>query len=174
MCQPFRQELVSDLGQLLSSEKQPGKTQGYDVNLSDKSSCRTWANSFLQTNNLVKRKATKAAKKVPENFEEIKTNFLSEITKVVREHKIPDHLIINMDKTGLSIVPVDKYTLEVGGSMQLAVTGQEDQREITCVVACTLSGLLLPPQLIYEGKTDRCHPKVRFPKGWDIYHSSSH
>ena len=77
------------------------------VNLSD-SSCRPWTNSFLQRNNLVKRKATKAAKMVQENFEEIKTNFLSEITEAVREHKIPDHLIINMDETGLRIVPVDK------------------------------------------------------------------
>ena len=30
----------------------------------------------------------------------------------MREHKIHDHLIINMDETGLKIVCVDKYTLE--------------------------------------------------------------
>lgn len=33
---------------------------------------------------------------------------------------------------------------------------------------------MLPIQLIYEGKTDRCHPNFKFPKGWILSHSESH
>ncbi|XP_019621181.1 PREDICTED: uncharacterized protein LOC109467604 [Branchiostoma belcheri] len=38
----------------------------------------------------------------------------------------------------------------------------------------SLSEQLLPPQLLYQGKTDACHPKFSFPSEWDIYHSESH
>ena len=37
-----------------------------------------------------------------------------------------------------------------------------------------MAGNLLPPQLLYQGKTDQCHPPVKFPKGWDIHHSENH
>ena len=33
-------------------------------------------------------------------------------------------------------------------------------------------GDFLPPQVIYQGKTPRCHPKFEFPCGWDITHSA--
>ena len=45
---------------------------------------------------------------------------------------------------------------------------------MTALLACTLSGSLLPPQLIYAGKTTRCHPVVGFPASWDVWHSDSH
>ena len=37
-----------------------------------------------------------------------------------------------------------------------------------------LVGDFLPAQLIYKGKTDRCHPHYQFPLSWDITHSSNH
>ena len=52
--------------------------------------------------------------------------------------------------------------------------GTDDKRQITALLACTLSGKLLPPQLIYQGLTDACHPKVNFPKPWHITHSENH
>ena len=30
------------------------------------------------------------------------------------------------------------------------------------------------PQLIYKGKTERCHPVGEVPEGWDIWHSHKH
>ena len=82
--------------------------------------------------------------------------------------------MINVDETPLKIVPVDKWTLEREGSKQVPVVGLEDKREITGLLGCTLSGRMLPPQLIYEGKTERCHPSFTFPEKWDIWHSESH
>ena len=35
-------------------------------------------------------------------------------------------------------------------------------------------GAFLPIQLIYKGKTDRCHPHFSFPLHWDITHSPKH
>ena len=60
------------------------------------------------------------------------------------------------------------------GSKQVPVVGKEDKREITALLAVTASGTLLPPQLIYQGKTDGCHPKISFPADWNVTHSDSH
>ena len=123
----------------------------------------------------MKRKSTKAAKKLPANFQEQKQRFLDLIASAVKTHDIPSDLIINIDETGLRVVPVDKWTLDRKGVEQVALTGQEDKREITCVLGCTLSGKLLPPQVIYQGKTERCHPcGISYPTEWDIWHSETH
>ena len=60
------------------------------------------------------------------------------------------------------------------GSKQVAVVGKDDERQITALFAATASGRLLPPQLIYQGKTTGCHPKVTFPDKWHVTHSDSH
>ena len=46
---------------------------------------------------------------------------------------------------------------------------------MTTLLSITLSGKVLPPQLIYAGKTPRCHPAgVQFPNEWNISHSLNH
>ena len=35
-------------------------------------------------------------------------------------------------------------------------------------------GEVLPPQLIYGGKSDRCHPPFDFPRDWLINRSLKH
>ena len=60
------------------------------------------------------------------------------------------------------------------GSKQIPVVGLEVKREVTVVLAATAAGTLLPPQVIYQGKTAGCHAKVAFPDKWHITHSESH
>jgi len=38
----------------------------------------------------------------------------------------------------------------------------------------SLVGELLPFQLIYGGKTNRCHPSYKFPMDWQIVHTENH
>ena len=45
---------------------------------------------------------------------------------------------------------------------------------MTVLLSCTMSGFLLPPHLIYCGKTNKYHPNITFPPGWDIHHSENH
>ena len=68
------------------------------------------------------------------------------------------------------IVPVGDYTLEEKESKQIPIIGLEDKRQITVLLGCTLSGRLLPPQVIYAGSTNQVHPKFFFPEGWHITH----
>ena len=37
-----------------------------------------------------------------------------------------------------------------------------------------LTGDFLPLQVIYSGKTSRCHPRFQFPQDWNITHSPNH
>jgi hypothetical protein len=124
--------------------------------------------------NFVKRKATKAARKVPTDFPEIKLAFLKRIVDCVQEHNIPPELIINWDQTGAKYVLTSAWTLAEEGSRQVDVIGKEDKREMTLLLSCTMTGFLLPPHLIYCGKTNKCHPNITFPPGWDIHHSENH
>ena len=135
---------------------------------------RKWAESLMRRMGLVKRKATKAARKVPDDLESVKAEFVSRVTSVIAEDKIPQDLIINWDQTAAKFVPTSEWTMAEEGSRQVEVFGLEDKREMTVLLTCTLSGTLLPPQLIYGGKTPQCHPRVDFPQGWDVWHSSNH
>ena len=124
--------------------------------------------------NFVKRKGTKAAKKLPAEFETVRADYVARVRKAVSDYSIPPELVLNLDETGLHIVPISNWTLDIKGSKQVAITGIDNKRQITVVVVCTASGHLLCPQVLYQGTTHRCHPNDKFPDGWDGYHSASH
>ena len=50
---------------------------------------RGWAASLMKRMHLVKRKATKAARKLPENFSEIRDEFIHRVVSTVRSNEIP-------------------------------------------------------------------------------------
>ena len=57
---------------------------------------------------------------------------------------------------------------------RVEIAGLDDKRQITAVFAGTAKGDFLPPQLIYQGKTPKCLPSVRFPPDWNITYSENH
>ena len=79
-----------------------------------------------------------------------------------------------MNQNGVNLVPVRDWMMEETGSKQVKVLGSDDKRQITALLAFTLSGKLLSMELIYQGLTDACHPKVNFPKSWHVTHSENH
>ena len=58
---------------------------------------KKWADSILLRMELVKRKATKAARKVPPDFADIKLAFLQRVAEVLHENEVPPELVINWD-----------------------------------------------------------------------------
>ena len=49
------------------------------------------------------------------------------------------------------------------GSKKVAMAGIDDKRQITVVLAGSMTGELLPLQLVYQGKTKASLPTVPFP-----------
>ena len=89
-------------------------------------------------------------------------------------NEIPPELILNWDHTALHLVPTGQWTMNKSGEKVVPIINSDDKRQITAVLAVTMSGEYLPPQLIYKGKTKRCHPVGEVPQGWDIWHSHNH
>ena len=134
---------------------------------------KSWAKSFLIRMGFVKRKCSTAGKVLVEQFHELKEVFLADVTAEVLINNIPDELIFNWDQTSLSIIPTGEWTMEKRDEKVVKLDHLDDKRQITDVFMATLAGEYFPPQLIYKGKTSRCHPQLTFPEGWDIWHTEN-
>ena len=77
---------------------------------------RKWAECMMTRMGLVRRKATKAARKKPADFESLKAHFHQRITKVVKDHSVPPALILNFDQTATKCVPRSEWTMAAEGS----------------------------------------------------------
>ncbi len=135
---------------------------------------KDWAKSILHRMGLVKRRASMKSKVSVENFEELKEQYLIDIKANVVMDEIPDELVINWDQTGIHYVPVSSWTVEKEGSKRVEIAGIDDERQITAVFACSITGDFLPIQLIYKGKTKKCLPTYSFPSDWHITFSHNH
>ena len=133
-----------------------------------------WAKSILSRMNFTKRMGTTQAKITPNDFEERRLQFLHDIIDIVHMEDIPPELIINWDQTGLNLVPTSNWTMAQKGQKRVSIKGLRDKRMITGVFCGSLVGEFLPMQVIYGGKTDRCHPPTPFPNDWDITHNNKH
>ena len=92
----------------------------------------------------------------------------------VASGNIPDSFIFNWDQTALRLVPSSDWTMELSGSRRVSIAGTEDKKEITALITVSATGVVLPPQLLYEGKTERCHLHFPFPAEWDVWHTPNH
>ena len=65
---------------------------------------------------------------------------------MIKVHNIPDSLVINLDQTGLNLVPSGDWTMAQKGSKRIDLAALGDKRQITAAFAATLSGQHLPDQ----------------------------
>ena len=132
---------------------------------------KSLAKSFLQRMGFVKRKCSTSGKIPVARFDELKEVFLADVAAEVLINDIPENLII---KTGLSIILTGGWTMEKEGAKIVSIAHSDDKRQLTAVLAITAAGDYLPTQLLYQGKTPKCHPQISFPSGWDVWHSENH
>ena len=104
------------------------------------------------------RARTTAASKLPVDWEEQGVLMAKRIAAQMEMHDVHPSLIINMDQTGINLVPAAAWTYETKGRTDISTLGAEDKRQITACLASSLYGDLLPLQLIFAGKTERCLP----------------
>ena len=137
---------------------------------------RSWGNSLMQRMGFVRRAATTQAKRQVTSvaYQQIKTQYLRQIASMVAVHKIPSQLVINWDQTSIAVVPSINWSMAQEGSRRVEVAALNDKRQVTSTLAVTLNGQFLPFQVLYQGKTDRCHPSYTFPDDFDIFHTPNH
>ena len=169
---PVSSHVVVDLarGVLLKYNRTSLKEFGGSIVLT-----KGWAKQFLRRLRYTKHRGSTKAKILPGNFEEIRDSFLVEVMSVVAMEEIPPELVINWDHTAFKLVPSSNWTMEKKGTKRIEIIAIDDKRQITCVLACTMSGYFLPVQLIYQGTTLKCHPNsLPFPDDWHITHTAKH
>lgn len=85
----------------------------------------------------MKRKATTKAMSDAQ-FEGVKARYLKQISKMVVLREIPESLIINLDQTGIKLVPNGDWTMAQQGSRRIEVVGIGDKRQITATFAAAM------------------------------------
>ena len=137
---------------------------------------RPWAVSILRRMGFVQRRGSTQTKASlsDQQISQMKHTHLTQISGMVKAHNIPSELVINWDQVGVNLVPSQSWTMEGQGSSRVEIAGSKDKRQITLTLAGSMTGELLPLQLLYQGKTARCHPKYSFLTTFDIWHTPNH
>ena len=105
---------------------------------------------------------------------EIRTLPLHDICTLVQTYNIPDELIINVDQTSSKYMPTSSVTMAEKNSKHVPNQGADDKRAITQTLAETLSGDMLPFQIVYTGKTSHSLPSAEFLEGFLLGFNKSH
>ena len=137
---------------------------------------RPWAISILQRMGSVQRRGSTQtkAKLSDQQVSQMKHTYLTQVSGMVKVHKIPSELVINWDQAGVNLIPSQNWTMEQLGSSHVEIAGINDKRQITLTLAGSMSGELLPLRLVYQGKTTHCHPQYSYPPGFDVWHTPNH
>ena len=120
---------------------------------------KDWAICVMRRMGYTKRRANSKSKVLPQDFKDIKEQYLFDVKSIVLMEDISQEMILNWDQVGMKIVPSSAWTMEKSGTKRVEITAIDDKRQITAVFACSLAGPFLPIQLIYKGTTARCLPK---------------
>jgi hypothetical protein len=122
--------------------------------------CRTFLHNVLQWS---ERRATKAAQKLPEDWEDVCEQAFLRRAHIIKEEDIPIELLVNSDQTGVVLGPGSKLTWAPRGSKQVTLIGKEEKRAFTVLLSICANGFTLPMQAVYEGLTDRSCPNLTAP-----------
>lgn len=114
----------------------------------------TWLRDWLhRTMRWSERKATRAAHKLPKDWEaQCERSFLR-MAHDTKEHDIPAELRVNSDQAQGVFAQGCDFTWAATGSKQVPIIGAEEKRAMTIVASVSASGELLPFQAVYGGKT---------------------
>jgi hypothetical protein len=121
---------------------------------------RLWLYGTLQWS---ERKATRAAQKLPNDWEQLCERSFFHIAYGIKEEDIPPQLLVNTDQTQVVYAQGSKLTWARTGSHQVTVIGKDEKCAFTVVVSVLNSGELLPFQAIYQGYSSRSCPSESAP-----------
>ncbi|KAJ6448111.1 hypothetical protein C8R45DRAFT_1115497 [Mycena sanguinolenta] len=134
-------------------KRNPGILDGFKC--SDK-----FVQSFLESVlDWSSRKATRAAKHIPENAGELTERTFFRLVQAIESEHVPAALVVNYDQTGNYILPNGSHTFEQRGAKQVAVTAKDEKRAYTVGMATCAGGKPLPTEQIWSGKSKLSLPK---------------
>ena len=107
--------------------------------------------------------ATRAAQKLPDDWEYLCERAFLHIAYGIKEEDIPAPLLVNSDQTQVVYAPGSKLTWAKTGSRQVTVIGEGEKQAFMVLVSISNSGELLLFQVIYQGYSSRSCPTKSAP-----------
>ncbi|EGO28001.1 hypothetical protein SERLADRAFT_435774 [Serpula lacrymans var. lacrymans S7.9] len=104
------------------------------------------------------RKGTRAAAHIPDNADDLCEAAFFRIVHLANWYDIPLSLLINMDQTGVYLVPGNNVTFNDRGAKQVNIASKDEKRAYTLVVASSCAGDLLPFQQVWSGASVKSCP----------------
>ena len=120
-----------------------------------------WISKLCKAYNLVVRRVTTAKHNVPDDWEQQGETLATRLALICMYDKVPPELVVNLDQSGLHLLPTSSVTRALVGAEQVSGIAAGDKRQITATFVVSASGFMLHPQLIFKGLTDRSLPEVR-------------
>lgn len=117
----------------------------------------------------VKGKCSNAGKVTVAHFHEILEEFLADINAEVLMNVVHPQLILNWDKTAIQFVATRQWTMHRAKEKVIPIASSDDKWQISAVLAVTMIGEYLSPQVVYKGNI----PSL-FPQGWGVWRSDYH
>ena len=144
--------------------------------------CRWWLNQKFP--HWRYKKGTTSGQKLPPAKEQVEGMGKRVAAAAAKYNIVHPCFIINWDQTAVLLQQASPYTLADKKSKQVPLAGEEEQRQITAVVASTLGGELLPLQLIFTGqdknkKQQKAVPELntqlqKRKQGWHLTQTYNH
>ena len=129
---------------------------------------KTWAVSLMKRVGLRKSRSTKSTGSDVSVSSEDDSSCMGQILNAISTHNIPLELVIGWEQFDLPVIP-DGYSSGTDGD---ELDGGNSTRSIIGLIAVTMSGNILPFQLVYDGSSTDCHPYFSFPSDFSIFHHS--
>ena len=101
-------------------------------------------------------------------------NCLCDVQVLMEMEHIPQDMVLNWDNTSINYVPISSGTMAKEDLRRVDIAGLGDKKQITLVIAGLLSGVILPFQVIYCGKTKNVFRQLIFLKnGMYVIHQTT-
>ena len=120
------------------------------------------------------RCATRAAQKLPKDWEDQCERSFFRKAYIIKEQDIPPPLYVNSDQAQMVYAPGNRMTWAPMGSKQVSLVGVDGKRAFTLLVSVSADGSLLPFQAIYSGMSDLSCPSTNAPHYADCQNLGFH
>jgi hypothetical protein len=119
-----------------------------------------WIYRFIKEKK-IRRTISKRTISLPDDWEKQVKEMIFRISWLISRYLIPNELILNCDETHVYYIASEKNVLAMPGQTPGDLS-KDDKRGVTVVATITASCNVLQPQIIWEGKTPKCHPPQVF------------
>ena len=128
---------------------------------------RGWIEKFLARHRLSLLSRTSVSQKLPKELEGSITKFYEDAGRYMRIGKYPCSLVANMDETPafFDMIPA-KSICKTGFRECIVRTSGSEKKHVNVVLSAAADGTMLPPMLIFKGKTDKTIKKLPILKGF--------